>query len=376
MQETPARPTGVPEVPPTPSPDAVAIRDPEPWAKPARLDGVLERQRFHPLLMAAVTFFSGFLVYQIIGTVVTVLIALSATEGTLDVAEVMAALQQNAAALFGGNALGQFAGFFAFVWFVTWLHTRDTKPYLRVRRADGLQLALGAVGWFAIVPLVSWLGEVNDMLPLPESWRAWDLQQAEMIEQVLGADLALWYVLLVVAVTPAICEEVMFRGYLQRQVERRGIDLIRFLLWPYRRIVRLLGFDERMDSALHRLESKGFNVVLSIVLVGLFFGAFHLRPTQFLPLATLGVYLGFSVWVTGSLWTGVLIHFLNNGLAAVASDYAARNSDTVSLDSLEAPWYLAGLSIVVVAAIVVAQLRRRRSLLSAPLSPQPLDRHG
>lgn len=340
MQETPARPTGVPEVPPTPSPDAVAIRDPEPWAKPARLDGVLERQRFHPLLMAAVTFFTGFLVYQIIGTVVTVLIALSATEGALDVAGVMAALQQNAAALFGGNALGQFAGFFAFVWFVTWLHTRDTKAYLRVRRADWGQLGLGAAGWFAIVPLVSWLGEVNDRLPMPESWRAWDQQQAEMIEQVLGADLALWYVLLVVAVTPAICEEVMFRGYLQRQVER------------------------------------SLGVVASIVLVGLLFGAFHLRPTQFLPLATLGVYLGFSVWVTGSLWTGVLIHFLNNGLAAVASDYAARNLDAISLDSLEAPWYLAVLGTVVVAAVIAAQLRRRRSLLGAPLSPQPLHRHG
>lgn len=339
MQDPDARPAAAPDAPPLPRPAAPVLRDPEPWAEPARLDGVLERQRFHPLLMAAITFIAGFLVYQVIGTAVTVLIALSATDGAPDMAEMMAAMQENAGALFGGNALGQFAGFFAFVWFVTWLHTRDTKPYLRVRRADWGQLGLGAVGWFAIVPLVSWLGEVNDLLPLPESWRAWDLQQAEMIEQVLGADLALWYVLLVVAVTPAICEEVMFRGYLQRQVER------------------------------------SLGIVASIVLVGLLFGAFHLRPTQFLPLATLGIYLGFSVWVTGSLWAGVLIHFLNNGLAAVASDYTARNPDAVSLESLESPWYLAFLGALVVTGVVVAQLRRRRALLAAP-SPQPLDSHG
>jgi uncharacterized protein len=226
------------------------------------------------------------------------------------------------------------------VWFVAWLHSRDTKPFLRVRRADWGQLGLGAAGWLAIVPVVSWLGEVNEVLPLPESWRAWDAQQAEMIAQVLGAEIALWYVLLVVAVTPAICEEVMFRGYLQRQVER------------------------------------SLGVVASIVLVGLLFGAFHLRPTQFLPLATLGVYLGFSVWVTGSLWTGVLIHFLNNALAAVATDYAARNPDAVSLESLEAPWYLAVLGALAVAGLVALQLRRRRALLAAPPSPQPLNRHG
>lgn len=334
-----ARPAAAPDALPAPPPAVGVVRDALPWAKPARLDGVLERQRFHPLLMAAVTFIGGFLVYQVIGTAVTVFIALSATEGTPDVAEIMAAMQENAGALFGGNALGQVAGFLLFVWFVTWLHTRDTKPYLRVRRADGLQLGLGAVGWFAIVPVVSWLGEVNEVLPLPESWRAWDQQQAEMIEQVLGADLALWYVLLVIAVTPAVCEEVMFRGYLQRQVER------------------------------------SLGVVASIVLVGLLFGAFHLRPTQFLPLATLGVYLGFSVWVTGSLWTGVLIHFLNNALAAVASDYAARNPDAVSLESIEAPWYLAVLGALAVAGVIALQLRRRRALLAAP-APQPLGSHG
>lgn len=339
MQDPPARPADAPADDPAPSPSASppesvgVIRDALPWAKPARLDGVLERQRFHPLLMAVLTFVAGFLIYQIIGTAVTVFVALSAAGETPDIAEVMAAVQENAAALFGGNALGQLAGFLLFVWFVAWLHSRDTKPYLRVRRTEWGQLALGAVGWFALVPLVSWLGEVNSVLPLPESWRAWDAQQAELIEQVLGADLALWYVLLVVAVTPALCEEVMFRGYLQRQVER------------------------------------SLGVVASIMVVGLLFGAFHLRPTQFLPLATLGIYLGFSVWVTGSLWAGVLIHFLNNGLAAIASDYAAQHPDALSLESLESPWYLAVLSAVFVAGVVVAQVRRRQNLLAAPASP-------
>ena len=239
------------------------------------------------------------------------------------------AVQSDAFALFGGNAIGQLAGFFLFVLFMAWLHTPDVASYLRVRRIDGAQLGLAGFGLLTLLPLVSWLGQLNAQLPMPEVWRAWDEQQSALLEQVLGADLNVFYVLLVVALTPAICEELMFRGYLQRQVERRlGI------LW-------------------------------SIVLVGLVFGLFHLRPTQVLPLATLGMYLGFSVWVTGSLWAGVLIHLLNNGLAVIVSDYVSRNPDVdaVALESLAVPWYLALVSAAVVAGVAVLMLRRRHTLL-------------
>jgi membrane protease YdiL (CAAX protease family) len=328
-------PVAAPSLPYTPG-EFVVIRDPLPWAEPVRLSGVLERQRFHPLLTALLTFVLGFLVYQIVGTVVTVVAALQlmgATEGQSagEVAQaVMEAAMSDAAVLIGGNAVGQFAGFLFFVWFVAWLHTPDTRAFLRVRRADPGQLVLGAVGWLAIVPLVSWLGEVNGLLPVPEFLEEFEAQQALLIEQVLGAELHVLYVLLVVALTPAICEEVMFRGYLQRQVERR------------------------------------LGVVWSIVLVGLVFGLFHLRPTEILPLATLGMYLGFAVWVTGSLWAGVLVHLLNNGLAVLVSDYMSRSPDLdpAALESISVPWYLALASALAVAAIAALLVRRRDGLLA------------
>jgi membrane protease YdiL (CAAX protease family) len=323
--ELPAAP---PPLPYTPG-EYIVIRDPLPWAKPIRLAGMLERQRFHPLLMALLTFVAGFVIYQFVGTLVMVLAALRSTGGTLDVEQVLEAVQSDAFALFGGNAVGQVAGFFLFVVFVAWLHTPDVTSYLRVRRIDWQQLVLSGVGLVVLLPFVSWMGQVNASLPLPESLRAWDEQQAVLLEQVLGADLNVFYVLLVVALTPSVCEEVMFRGYLQRQVERR------------------------------------LGVMWSIVLVGLVFGLFHLRPTQVLPLATLGLYLGFAVWVTGSLWAGFVVHLLNNGLAVIVSDYAKRSPDVdpVALESLIVPWYLAILSALVGAGIAVLLLRRRQALL-------------
>ena len=323
-------PSSAPEPLPYTPGEFVVLRDPLPTAKPMRMSGLLERQRFHPLLTAALTFVGGFLIYQIVGTVVMLVAAIRSMAGEpLDVARVLEVVQSDAFALFGGNAIGQLAGFLLFVLFMAWLHTPDVASYLRVRRIDGAHLALAGVGLFCLLPFVSWLGELNASIPFPETLQAWDDQQSVLLEQVLGANLNVFYVLLVVALTPAICEEAMFRGYLQRQVERR------------------------------------LGIVWSIVLVGLVFGLFHLRPTQVLPLATLGMYLGFSVWVTGSLWAGVLIHLLNNGLAVIVSDYANRSPDidAVALESMSVPWYLALASAAAVAGISVLMLRRRRTLL-------------
>jgi len=329
-EESVAPPAAAPSSLPYTPGEHVVIRDPLPWTKPMRLAGVLERQRFHPLLMALLTFVGGFVIYQFVGSLVMILAALRSTGGVLDMEQVLEAVQSDAFALFGGNAVGQVAGFSLFVVFITWLHTPDVASYLRVRRVDWGQFVLAGVGLVALLPFVSWIGGVNAQIPLPESLRAWDEQQAALIEQVLSADLNVFYVLLVVALTPAVCEEVMFRGYLQRQVERR------------------------------------LGVVWSIVLVGLVFGMFHLRPTQVLPLATLGLYLGFSVWVTGSLWAGFLVHLLNNGIAVIVSDYAKRSPDIdpVALESLTVPWYLAILSVLVGTGIAVLLLRRRQALLS------------
>ena len=57
-----------------------------------------------------------------------------------------------------------------------------------------------------------------------------------------------------------------------------------------------------------------------IVLNGVIFGAFHLSfetAFRFLPTAWLGILLAWVVWRTGSIWTGSLMHFLNNGIVVL-----------------------------------------------------------
>ena len=81
------------------------------------------------------------------------------------------------------------------------------------------------------------------------------------------------------AFSPAVCEEVLFRGFI------------------------LNGLRSRL--------SKWQCLMLNAVL----FGALHMLVYQFVPTAALGLLLAWIAWETGSLLPCVLFHFLNNALA-------------------------------------------------------------
>jgi len=102
------------------------------------------------------------------------------------------------------------------------------------------------------------------------------------LEQLLlldGAPAPLWLVWLVIGVTPALCEELFFRGLVLSGLRRLG-------LWP-----ALLG-------------------------CALLFGLAHSSVYRLIPTFFIGLMLSWLVWRTGSIWTGILAHALNNGIAA------------------------------------------------------------
>jgi len=122
----------------------------------------------------------------------------------------------------------------------------------------------------------------------------------------------------VMAVTPAICEELIFRGYAQRQFER------------------------------------SVSPAMAIVLSGVLFSLYHLRLSQFLPLAAIGIYLAYLTWRTGSLWPAILAHFANNGVIVVVSQFDAP-ADTASAtvaQGMTMPWYSVVLGLVAFSAVI------------------------
>jgi uncharacterized protein len=88
------------------------------------------------------------------------------------------------------------------------------------------------------------------------------------------------FVVFIIAVTPAICEEFLFRGILFKNFER---------------------ISKRMSA---------------IFLTGIIFALFHFHPFNLIPLIVLGFFLTFVVYYSESILTAVACHFINNFISA------------------------------------------------------------
>ena len=321
------------ELPPALSaPPPPALVDAFPDSEPFRLNGWLERSGFAPVWTALLVFVIAFVVFNIAGAVAigVALVQDAAGSGAVPtMADMEALLASRPHLVLGSNAAGQLVGFALFALLAARLSSHDWRAFLRLRLPDAKGLGLAAVGWVALYPIVLWAGEINRLVPLPEWLAELEKSQTDMLEGLLmGGELSTLFLFFAVAVTPAVCEELIFRGYLQRQVERRA------------------------------------GSVKAFVIVGVAFGLYHLRLSQALPLSLLGVYLGFVVWATGSVWTGTVVHLLNNGFAVLATGYVRGQPDLdmETIDNASVPILAVLVAAVALVAVVRGILDHRRAV--------------
>ena len=148
--------------------------------------------------------------------------------------------------------------------------------------------------------------------------------QSGMQDQFMGIPLGM--LVLTVAVTPAICEEVLFRGVFLNSLERGG-------WWKNRWI--------------------------SVVICGLVFGMFHGDWIRMIPTAIAGIVMSYLLLETGNLFYNCLFHFVNN-LFSVLSVYFVQqifsqlppelNQGTELLESTQMPLATVGLYVFLSAA--------------------------
>ena len=74
---------------------------------------------------------------------------------------------------------------------------------------------------------------------------------------------------------------------------------------------------------------------LGILLSGLLFGLIHGQIFKFLPIAVLGIMLGYLYWWTKNLWFPILAHFFNNGIQVVLYFFIARGWTNINPESAE-----------------------------------------
>lgn len=172
------------------------------------------------------------------------------------------------------------------------LLTSDPRRTLRLSWPRGRDLVLAAVLVPALNPLQMELRNVVETLfPVPEA-----IQGA--LQELLGQIPNLASAVLILALVPAICEEVAFRGFILSGLESG-----------------------------HRTRS-------AIVMSALLFGFLHVLVSLFHQLfnaGVLGLVLGLLAVRSRSLLPGIVFHFLNNALAVVLGAMAAQPSRLESL---------------------------------------------
>jgi len=137
-------------------------------------------------------------------------------------------------------------------------------------------------------------------------------------------------VIVVIAAVPAVCEEVMFRGYIQKS----------------------LGF-----------KVKPFWAAL---ITAVFFGFYHFNPYGLLPLVCLGLYFGFAAYISNSLVVPIFLHFLNNFGAVILyfafGDDQLVNSDITGSEEMGSNIFLF-VTLAILFAIIIIAIKKYYSKL-------------
>jgi sodium transport system permease protein len=117
-------------------------------------------------------------------------------------------------------------------------------------------------------------------------------EQLKAFESVIHGAPGLWALILVLAVTPAICEEIAFRGFILSGMRHMGHKWV------------------------------------AILVTSVFFGAAHMILQQSLTACIVGMVLGYLAIQTGSLLPSIAFHMTHNSLSMVMAIYVPKLMET------------------------------------------------
>ena len=195
---------------------------------------------------------------------------------------------------------------------------------------------IGLVLIFISLPVTNQLGIWNEKMNFSSAFQMLEdlLKQLEetagnLTERMLEVDTVggLLFNLVIIALIPALGEELTFRGVLQQALVRRCK-----------------------------------NAHVAIILSAAIFSFIHFQFYGFLPRMFLGILLGYMFYYSGSLWTSVLMHFVNNGAAVTLAYLNHKGVVDVEVDHFGAMgmgWTIASLALTVGIIVLSAKIYQK-----------------
>lgn len=232
-----------------------------------------------------------------------------------------------------------------------YLYLGNPLTYLYLNRSfRSSTFLLVLVLMFAMAPFINFLGVWNSNMSLPEwmsgieEWmRNSEENAAELTEAFLNVKTlpGLAFNIFMVALLPAIGEELLFRGVIQKIFTRMT-------------------------------RSNHWGIWISAIL----FSAMHLQFYGFIPRALLGALFGYLLVWSGSMWLPVLGHFLNNAIAVTAMFFI--NTELITPDveefgSTSGSYYAAIISLGMIVLLLYIIKKENRG---QQLSVEAIEKEG
>jgi membrane protease YdiL (CAAX protease family) len=193
--------------------------------------------------------------------------------------------------------------------FLAWLFAGNSFAYLRINTPlKFYSLLLVSFSILFAIPIINFTGYLNSLITLPDSLggvenkiRELEQEASELMKSFLDVPSTGGYLinLMVIAVLPAICEEFLFRGIFQRL----------FIEWTR-------------------------NKHIGIIIAAIMFSFFHLQFMGFIPRFLLGVYFGYLLIWSNTLWLPIAAHFINNSFAVTFYHYANQKPGLSWIDEI------------------------------------------
>lgn len=267
----------------------------------------IERNGFPFWLPAFLWVILSFIFFQVFGSVLLLGYLLLATDSGIEVFE-PSLLVEHLDIMLAANSVSQILFLGVATWLITGLSTSGKRSVFLRFQWDERTLPLlfyAALLIFTVQPLVWFFSWINLQIPFSESYMAFEETQLEILKSFLTGDYLILMTIFHIGIVPSVCEEILYRGYIQRSFE------------------------------------KSWGIWAAIILSGLLFGLYHIRLTQLIPLALIGMLLAWIVWRSNSIYPAIVAHFVNNGgSVAAAYFYPDFMIDQMTITELPPFWLL------------------------------------
>lgn len=203
-----------------------------------------------------------------------------------------------------------------------YLTEKSPSDLLKWKMVDPRILGLGLLAMFLFSPFINTISYLNEGMQLPDFMRGIEGWMRD--QENKAADLTLQFLethtiggllsnLFIIALIPAIGEELMFRGYIQQQLQ------------------------------------KFTNEHVAIWVAAFLFSAIHLQFFGFFPRLLLGALLGYLFFYSKSMIVNIVCHLMNNAVVIIyAFVYGAKEA----LKSESASMGVFGTKTMVMASVV------------------------